>query len=619
MKNVIAGTAGHIDHGKTALVRALTGVDTDRLKEEKRRGISIDIGFAYLDLEPDLRVALIDVPGHERFIKNMLAGIGSIDFVVFVISANESVKPQTREHFDICRLLRIPSGVIALTKCDLVDPETLGVVKLEVEDFVKNSFLQDAPIVPVSSVTGQGLKALRAEISAAARGSALRDATRFFRLPVDRSFSLPGFGSIVTGSVLAGSVRPEQEIEAYPIGKFLRVRGVQVHDHDAKLASAGQRCALNVTGVDISQLRRGITLGSKQVFASCSMFDGVLDLLPSAPPLKNRAPIHFHASTAEVRAEVRLMDQSPVLQPGSSSFVRIVLREPVLLLPGDRFIARMFSPVTTIGGGEVLDADPPRRIPNRLLLERARALQQAPLPQRLSIFVAEAPQGLSLSSLATRTGLRPDRILSALKPDVHVFGDWLMHSDTAKKRLAGWRKHLTEFHRSHPLLAGSGKEEMRTRDLAAPPPSVFEALLALDAQITSHGEFVRLTGFRLALQDDEREASARMDAAFAGAGLQAPSVAEVLQSSGVDPARARTLLQILLRDHRLIRFSADFVLHQSAVTSLRELMAERKGRRFSVAEFKAWTGVSRKYAIPLLEWLDRERITLREGDTRIVL
>ncbi|HYI92640.1 MAG TPA: selenocysteine-specific translation elongation factor [Bryobacteraceae bacterium] len=617
MRQIIAGTAGHIDHGKTALVRALTGIDTDRLDEEKRRGISIDIGFAHLDLS-DLRVALIDVPGHEKFIKNMLAGVTGIDFVLFTVAANESIKPQTREHFDICRLLGIQSGIVALTKCDLVDEDTLGVARLEIEDFVKNSFLQNAPIIPVSSVTGAGLDTLRAAMTRIARARASRDATQFFRMPVDRSFLMPGFGSIVTGTVLSGAVRLEDELELYPSGESVRVRGIQVQTEEVETAVAGQRAALNITGAAAEKLTRGSTLGSKRIFAATTMIDGLLDLLPSAKPLKNGSPVHFHAGTAEAPGEVRTLENIPVVEPGAKAMVRIVLKKPMLLLPSDRFIIRMFSPVVTIGGGEVLDCDPPRRLSRAKLLARAHKIASSSLSERLSFLVSEAPEGIPISHLAGRSGLRPEKILASLPPETHRFDGWLMHDTIAKARLSRWKDHLAAFHKAKPLLRGIGKEELR-RDLAKAPMRTFEALLALDKQFVLEGEFVRLASHKLAMQDEEREASLRIEAAFEKAGLQAPVLSEVLAACGVDQTRARTLLQMLLRSGSLVRFSEDLILHNTAARSLKQTLATRKGQRFSVGDFKDWTGVSRKYAIPLLEWLDRERITRRDGDARIVI
>ncbi|MBV8818704.1 MAG: selenocysteine-specific translation elongation factor, partial [Acidobacteriaceae bacterium] len=361
MKHVIAGTAGHIDHGKTALVRALTGTDTDRLKEEKQRGISIDLGFAHLDLSNNLRIGFVDVPGHERFIKNMLAGVGGIDLVLFVIAADESIKPQTREHFDICRLLHIPRGMVVLTKSDLVDQDILELVRLEVDEFVRGSFLESAPVIPVSSVKGTGLDELRDELARLAGEVHEKDASRHFRLPIDRAFSMRGFGTVVTGTLISGHVKPEQEVELFPARRRLRVRGVQTHGATVPRASAGQRTAVNLSGIEPAELARGMTLAEAGRFAATQQIDCVFDLLPSAKPLKNRAPVHLHIGSAEAGATIRPLGSTQPLSPGSRSYVRLALKEPLQILPGDRFIVRMFSPVITIGGGTVLDISPPRR------------------------------------------------------------------------------------------------------------------------------------------------------------------------------------------------------------------------------------------------------------------
>ena len=355
MKHIIVGTAGHIDHGKTALVKALTGIDADRLEEEKRRGITIDLGFAHLQLTPSLRLGFVDVPGHERFIKNMLAGVGGIDLVLFVIAADESIKPQTREHFDICRLLEIPRGVIALTKADLVDDDILGLVRIEVEQLVAGSFLEGAPIVPVSSVTGAGLEELRQALARVAAEAPEKDASGHFRLPIDRVFTVKGFGTVATGTLVSGSVAKEQEVELYPAGRRLRVRGVQVHGTTADRAVAGQRTAVNLADIEPAGLARGDVLSEPGVFRAVKQVDCRLQLLPTAKPLKHRAPVHFHSGTAEIEAQVRLLEGTAPLQPGGAAYVRLLLRDAALLLPADRFIIRMFSPVVTIGGGVVLD------------------------------------------------------------------------------------------------------------------------------------------------------------------------------------------------------------------------------------------------------------------------
>ncbi len=355
MKNIIVGTAGHIDHGKTALVKALTGIDADRLEEEKRRGITIDLGFAHLELTPALRLGFVDVPGHERFIKNMLAGVGGIDLLLFTVAANESIKPQTREHFDICRLLGIRRGIIALTKADLVDDDILGLVRLEVEEMVAGSFLEGAPMVPVSSVTGAGLEELRRELKRVATEIGEKDAAGYFRLPIDRVFSVKGFGTVATGTLISGSVAKEQEVEVYPGGRKLRVRGVQVHGSAAGRARAGQRTAVNLADIEPAELTRGDVLSEPGRFHAVKQIDCRLDLLASAKPLKHRAPVHFHSGTAEIEAEVRMLEGTAAMRAGSSAYVRLILREAALLVPGDRFIIRMFSPVVTIGGGVVVD------------------------------------------------------------------------------------------------------------------------------------------------------------------------------------------------------------------------------------------------------------------------
>ena len=619
MKHVIAGTAGHIDHGKTALVRALTGTDTDRLKEEKQRGISIDLGFAHLDLSNNLRIGFVDVPGHERFIKNMLAGVGGIDLVLFVIAADESIKPQTREHFDICRLLHIPRGMVVLTKSDLVDQDILELVRLEVDEFVRGSFLESAPVIPVSSVKGTGLDKLRDELTRLAGEVHEKDASRHFRLPIDRAFSMRGFGTVVTGTLISGHVKPEQEVELFPARRRLRVRGVQTHGATVPRASAGQRTAVNLSGIEPAELARGMTLAEAGRFAPTQQIDCVFDLLPSAKPLKNRAPVHLHIGSAEAGATIRPLGSTQPLSPGSRSYVRLALKEPLQILPGDRFIVRMFSPVITIGGGTVLDISPPRRSS----ADRMRVLEDGSDSERIALLVAESKFGMSLTDLVARTGLLESEIESAAQTPslipLHGPPLYLVDAGWARDKLDAIQTTLKEFHREKPLLAGMSKEEVRSRVLADAPPFVLDALLARAKTIAVKGETVHLASHKVALKQDEAEASAKIEAAFESAGLAVPSTAEVLGKSGVETARAKTLLQILLRDKKLVKVSDELVFHASAIAALRALLAAHKGQRFAVPEFKDWTGISRKYAIPLLEFLDREKVTRREGDARVVL
>jgi selenocysteine-specific elongation factor len=619
MKNIIIGSAGHIDHGKTALVRALTGIDTDRLKEEKQRGISIDLGFAHLQISQNVRLGFVDVPGHERFIKNMLAGVGGIDLVLFVIAADESIKPQTREHFDICRLLGIRNGIVVLTKSDLVDDDLIELVRLEVDEFVRGSFLENAPMVAVSSTTGAGLAELRTEIEKKAASVPEKNASQYFRLPIDRAFSMRGFGTVVTGTLVSGSVRVEQEVELHPARQRVRVRGIQVHGTSVPEATAGQRTALNIAGVEAAEMRRGMLLAEAGRFHATTQVDCVFELLSSAKPLKHRAPVHFHAGTAEVEAEMRRLRGTDSLAPGARDYVRFLLSEPLLLLPGDRFIVRMFSPVVTIGGGTVLDIAAPRRAGP----ERMRTLESAPLGDRIALLVSEARYGMGMSELVARTGLLEADIRKAAEAAPVIGFEspqfWLLDSKWAAGQLEAIHETLKQFHRKNPLLGGLSKEELRSKQLSGAPAWLLDALLTRAKTLAADGETVRLASHQISLKQDEADASAKIEHAFQAAGLAVPSMNDVLGKSGVEPKSARNILQLLLRDKRLVRVSDELVFHASAIRSLRELLAKKKGARFAVPEFKDWTGVSRKYAIPLLEFLDREHVTRREGDARVVL
>ena len=606
MRHIIVGTAGHIDHGKTALVKALTGADTDRLAEEKRRGISIDLGFAHLDVTPDLRLGFIDVPGHERFVKNMLAGASGIDLVLMVIAAGESIMPQTREHFEICRLLGLRRGVIAITKSDIADADTLELTRMEVEEFVAGSFLEDAPMIAVSAITGAGITELRNALSTVATNTSIKDASNFFRLPIDRSFSMRGHGSVVTGTLIAGVLKIEDEVELSPVNKRARVRGLQIHGAASNQASAGERTAVNLAGVDTAEIRRGMVLAPPGLFHTTTCIDTTFELLPGAHPLKHRAPVHFHAGTAEVEAEARLLASLEPLKPmtlGSRAHVRFLLKEPLLILPGDRFIVRMFSPVVTIGGGIVLDAAPPLRLRRATLNQRLDQIERDGLA---AVAVNESAYGLTAAELIARCGVR-------------FTESWYPNSAKLRSFKASASALLARFHAIKPLLAGMPKEELRNSALPGSPPFLLDELLRLVPEIKVEGDIVRLATHRVSLKVDESEATRNIETLFYDAGLAVPSTAEVLAKSGIEQGRARSLLQILLKEHKLIKINDELVFHPSAIDGLRGILAPRIGTKFSVADFKNWTGISRKYAIPLLEFLDREHVTRREGDNRIVL
>src|SRR5271155_1081018 len=497
MKSIIVGTAGHIDHGKTALVKALTGIDADRLEEEKRRGITIDLGFAHMDLPtPEgetLRLGFVDVPGHERFVRNMLAGVGGIDLVLLVIAADEAIMPQTREHFDILQLLGVQRGITVLTKSDAVDAETLDVVRLEVEEFLRGTFLdqsgadrigsdQTSPdrstmdnagsIVAVSSLTGAGLDDLKRAMVAAATGARPRDSHAIARLPVDRVFTMKGFGTVVTGTLVAGSIHREDELEVFPTGRRVRVRGIQVHGQASEAAIAGQRTALNLAGASTEDLSRGMTLAPPKMFATTWQADVTLRLLPSAPrPLKDRTRVHLHSFTMETVTEVVLRGTKQIA-PGEDAFARLKLPEAALLLPGDRFIIRQFSPVLTIGGGVVLDAAPIRRMPGHS--DFLKLLSGGDPEAILSARIARRHhEGISRSRLVAETGWTKSQIETHLTQALNTgsvvrAGELFLHSSALEALKLRIVQAAGAFHQENPLVAGIGKEELRERVDAVP-------------------------------------------------------------------------------------------------------------------------------------------------------
>jgi selenocysteine-specific elongation factor len=632
MKSIIIGTAGHIDHGKTALVKALTGIDADRLQEEKRRGITIDLGFAHMDIRSangdTLHLGFVDVPGHERFVRNMLAGVGGIDLVLLVIAADESIKPQTREHFDILQLLGVKRGITVLTKSDAVDTDTLEVVRLEVEDFLRGTFLEapNSPIVALSSLTGAGLNDLKAAILASSRDVQPRESRALARLPIDRVFTMKGFGTVVTGTLISGTIRREEELEVFPSGQRVRVRGIQVHGQAADQAIAGQRTALNLAGATTEDLSRGMTLAPAATFSTTRRADVRLSLLASAPrALKNRARVHFHSNTMETVADITLHGTKQ-LAPGSNAFARLKLPEPALLLPGDRFIIRQFSPVITIGGGIVLDAAPiPRtREPEALLQTLASA-------DRLSVLKARIERrgrnGITLSQLIAETGWTKQSLEAELAPEIKHsrilrIVDLFVHGPAVSALQELIVASVTAFQKKNSLAGGIAKEELREQVKAS--PEVFAAALNLLTQarkIEIAGELVRLPGQGVVLKDDEAESKKKIEDAFSTAGLKVPALYEVLANLKIDKARAQKIVTLLLRDKVLIKISDELVFHRTALEQLRRLVATQKTKspRMDVATFKELTGVSRKYAIPLLEYLDREHVTKRVGDAREIL
>jgi selenocysteine-specific elongation factor len=640
MQYIVVGTAGHIDHGKSALVQSLTGTNPDRLEEEKRRGITIDLGFAHLELGEDLRVAFVDVPGHERFIKNMLAGVGGIDLVLLVVAADESIKPQTREHFDICKLLGIRDGLVAITKSDLVEKDVLDLVSLEVQDMVRGSFLAGAPIVPVSARTGDGLERLKTELRERSLKVAPKPLNQPFRLPIDRSFVMKGFGAVITGTLVSGKIGKEAEVEVFPLGRRARVRGIEVHNQSAVEASAGQRTALNLVGVEARDLKRGMVLTEPGLFETTDLLDCALTLLPSVRTLKNRSRIHFHCWTAETVAEVALLGVRE-LWPGERAYAQLRLAEGGLFLPGDRFIIRQFSPLLTLGGGVVVDNSPQRHKGDHgstiLFLE---ALETGSPDSRLELLAQQYGEA-SIQALVARTGWLPEKVSKIAKlleaeKRLMILGappGLIVHPEFFEPLAQKVVHELGTFHTAQPLAPGLSKEDLRGKvsgagnsrqESAAISATLFNALLAsLNSQgkLKFLGELVQLAGREVQLSAEEASAKSEISGAFEKAGLAVPSARAVLQGLKIDRARAEKLLQILLKEKVLVKIADDLIFHQAALSNLRQMLARRKAQsdRLNVAVFKEITGLSRKYAIPLLEYLDRERVTRRQGDERIIL
>src|SRR5215471_5221647 len=632
MKSVIVGTAGHIDHGKSALVEALTGTHPDRLEEEKRRGITIDLGFAFLE-ENGVRFGFVDVPGHERFVSNMLAGAAGVDVLLLVIAADESIKPQTREHFDICRLLGVQRGVVALTKSDLVDSDTLELVRLEAEEYLRGSFLEKAPLIPVSAKTRSGLEELKAALRGAAVNITAKDASRYFRLPIDRAFAMKGFGSVVTGTLISGSVGAGDEVELFPIGERLRVRGVQSGGKTVERAVPGQRTAVNLAGIEHTALKRGMALATSGKFRKTHRIDVRMELLASARKIKQGASLHFHAGTAETIAEVSFHGEKE-LQAGGGALANLKLQDEILVLPGDRFIVRQFSPVVTIGGGVVLD--PLARRPMLRDPGRAAYLETLERGNREGILAAmteRAVLSLGYEEIVARTAWIDSEILEAVQkvsssgrvrvvsaePLVLVSGK--LFANVREKIIEKVERHQKD----NPLLPGILREDLRSslgrRVKAETFRAALEELVA-QKKLEAPGEVVKKAGAEITLQPEEARAKDQIEAAFAAAGLQVPSVKEVLAKLAVETRRAEKLLQILLREKNLVRVSPELIFHHRALAQLKEQLAgykKARGERISVPVFKELTGITRKYAIPLLEYLDRERVTRRAGDERVIL
>lgn len=628
---IIVGTAGHVDHGKTALIRALTGVETDRLPEEKERGISIDIGFASFALPSGRRVGIVDVPGHERFIKNMLAGASGIDLVLLVIAADEGIMPQTREHFDILRLLGLKKGIVVITKRDLVDDEWLGLVQDEIATYVKGTFLEGAPVVPVSSVTRQGLPELAATIDRIAAETEAKDASAPARLPVDRVFTVAGFGTVITGTLVAGRVAVDDRLELLPADSEVRVRQVQVHGQTVSEAKAGQRVALNLAGIDRETVQRGNVLAAPGSLAPTTIFGAKLRVLSDAMrPVADGARIHLHVGTAEVLARVFCLDRD-ALGPGDEALIRVKTEEPVVVGRGDRYIIRSYSPMVTIGGGEVIEPHLGESVRRRRDALADLTAKEAGTPADL-IMSAARHRGLApiaAKDLARDAGLAADAAQREI--DGLVAGGDLLALDTggfllARQTVAAAREQvdaaLADFHRRYPLRRGMAKEELRTRALKGIDGRVYAGLLAVlvgQGAIAVEQDRVAVAGHAVKLSPEQERAKHDIEARFQAGRYAPPDVATALAGIALSDAVKAELLLLLSEEGGIIRLADDIYVHRDTLADARAKVraALLEAGRITVATFRDMVGTSRKFALPLLERFDAEGLTRRAADERV--
>ena len=623
-RSVVLGTAGHIDHGKTALVNALTGTDTDRLPEEKSRGITIDLGFAFLDLQDPapIQLSMIDVPGHHAFIRNMLAGAGGIDCVMLVIAADEGVKPQTREHLAICALLGIRHGIVALTKQDAVASERLESAREEIRRFTEHTFLENAPVVAVSARTGRGIPALKQALAQLASRVPARSAGAILRLPLDRAFSMRGFGTVVTGTLQAGSLHVGDAVQLQPDGRSVRVRAIQVHGAAVSETHAPGRVALNLTGVEVADVHRGHTIVPPDNLSVINTIDVELSVLPGMPALRHRTTLRLHAFTSETTARVLLYHSG---ENSAAPLARLRLSKPLLLTPGDRFVLRQASPAVTVGGGRVLDANPLpllRKAAANAWLEELR--EAAPEQQILLRVRRRGLHGISIKTLSRETGLHTDALRAIVAPLMaskkligaaggHGGGEHFLWPGALAEAVELLLKEL-ERAAAHSLSGA----ELRSRS------KLEDWVFALAAERLSKDKPVQAAGNQFTLRGagakEPTEALAKVEALYRTAGLASPIVSEVAAALQLPRDRVPPLITMLIRGGKLVRMGGDnLLIHAEALVRLRTELQKQRGQTFDVGRFKALTGLSRKHAIPLLEYLDGARITRNQNGIRTVL
>lgn len=631
MKQIILGTAGHIDHGKTSLIKALTGIDTDRLKEEKLRGITIELGFAWLDLPSGQRLGIVDVPGHEKFVKNMVAGASGVDLVALIIAADEGVMPQTKEHLDICNLLGVKHGLVVLTKIDTVDEEWLEMVTDDVQRFLEGSFLEGAPIIPVSALTGQGLPQLLEALETLCEVVPERTSSGLFRLPVDRVFTMKGFGTVITGSLVSGKVRVGETVVIYPSGIQSKVRGVQVHGQKADQATASMRTAVNFQGIDRAAIARGDVVGGVNTLKPSYMVDGLLLYIASnEKALKNRTKVRFHTGTSEILGYAILLDRDE-LSPGETTVAQFRFDSPVAVVKDDRFVIRSYSPVRTIGGGHILNPIPRKhkRFKEQLVTE-LKGLAESPPGEIIAYHVKESGiSGLPFSELRLMTNLSEkdlgenlqhllsQRAIVQVDRENRTFIHGSVFDELRQKTI----KALEGYHKDHPLKAGMSKQRL----MSTLSPWLSNKLFSLLVQdltksntVIQEKEIMRLSEHKVALGADEKDIRHRIERAYLESGLQPPYFRDLVASLGENSAHKKDILMHMLEEGTLVKVKEDLYFHRRVIDDLKNGLVSylKANGEIDTPQFKEMTGVSRKYTIPLIEFFDATKVTIRIGDIR---
>jgi len=634
VREIILGTAGHVDHGKTSLIRALTGIDTDRLKEEKERGITIELGFAYLDLPCGHRLGIVDVPGHEKFIKNMVAGAAGMDLVAFIIAADEGIMPQTREHFEICRLLGIERGLIVITKKDMVEADWLELVIDDVKTFFDGSFLEDAPLIPVSSTTGENIEEVRNVLDRLVAASDFSEPQGPFRMPVDRVFSMKGFGTVITGTAISGRIKTGEDLMFYPSRTSGKIRGIQIHNKDTEEAEAGHRTAINIQGLEKELINRGEMAAAVNCLQPSYLLDGRFFYLDSnKKSYKNRTRVRIHIGTAEIMGRLVLLSEEE-LTPGSEADVQILLEEQAGCWPGDRYVVRSYSPIHTIGGGVIFNSSPRKR--KRFREENKQIFQtyRKNIPEELALLHIKENgyNGLTLEKLGVKMGTFGKRLKKIVQQPLSSRKIILVEQD--KQRMVSSEVFeklgvklcsvLTAYHKENPLKAGLSKEELRSRLYSGLDQRLFQFLLN-DLQkkeaIIQDQALIRIKDHQVSLKDEEKTLRSELETFYRQAALAPPTIKEVKARFSKYPVHLlKEVLSVMTDDDQLVKISEDLYFYKHSMDTLKEKLVAHliKEGEVDMPAFKDLTGLSRKFSIPLLEYFDRIKITIRVGDKRIL-